>query len=63
VSISFLPGLFALVRIGLFDLEDAIENVDREWLDVCGIRHLGIGHDHRRIAVDENDAEAQYRWR
>jgi len=38
-------------------LDDFLEHVRRQRLDVGPIRNLRIGHDRRRIAVDEDDFE------
>ena len=35
---------------------DLLENRSGDRLDIRGIRHLRIGHDGRRVGVDEDDA-------
>jgi len=45
-------------RIGTLAFDDLLEDLRRQWLDVGPIRDLRIGHDRRRVAVDENDFEA-----
>ena len=38
--------------------DDLLEHFDRERLDVGAVGQLRVGHDRRRIAVDEHDLEA-----
>ena len=45
-------------RVGPLALDDRGEHFDRQRLDVGPIRQLGVGHDRRRVAVDENDFES-----
>ncbi len=44
-------------RVGPLALDDRGEHFHRQRLDVGPIRELGVGHDRRRVAVDENDFE------
>ena len=44
-------------RVGLLALDDLLEHLDGQRLDVGAIGDLGVGHDRRRIAVDEDDLE------
>ncbi len=37
---------------------DLGDDFRRDRLDIGPIRHVGIGHDRRRIGIDENDAIA-----
>ena len=41
--------------IGTFFLDDFFNNLPGDGLDVGHIRHVGVGHDGRRVAVDEDD--------
>ena len=45
-------------RVGPFDLDDGFEHFRRQRLDVGAIGELGVRHDRRRVAVDEDDFEA-----
>ena len=45
-------------RIGTLALDDRREHFRRQRLDVRAIGEIRIGHDRRRIAVDEHDLEA-----
>ena len=47
-------------RVGPFLLDDAGERRDIERLDVRGVGELGVGHDRRRVRVDEDDAVALF---
>ena len=44
-------------RIGLLAFDDGCEDFGRERLDVGAVGELGVGHDRRGIAVDEDDLE------
>ena len=44
-------------RIGPLLLDDRGQEVGRQRLDVGAIGELRVGHDRRRIAVDEHDFE------
>jgi hypothetical protein len=44
-------------RVGPLAFQDALEDLHRERLDIGPVGQLGIGHDRRRIAVDENHLE------
>ena len=44
--------------VRLFALDDALEHLDGQRLDVRPIRQLRVGHDRRRVAVDEDDLES-----
>jgi putative heme-binding domain-containing protein len=43
--------------VGPFLRDDRFDEVDRERLDVGAVGELGVGHDRRWVAVDENDLE------
>ena len=45
-------------RVGLLARDDRLEHFDRERLDVRAVGQLGVGHDRRRVAVDEDHLEA-----
>ena len=42
-------------RIRLFFVDDALDYLPGNWLDVGDVRHLGVGHDGRGVAIDQND--------
>ena len=44
-------------RVGTLALDDRGEDFRRERLDVGAVGQLRVGHDRRRVAVDENDLE------
>ena len=44
--------------IGAFARDDRLDRLDRQGLEVHRIGDLGIGHDRRRVRVDEHDAVA-----
>ena len=44
--------------IGTFPLDNRCEHFRRQRFDVRAIGNVGVGHDRRRIAVDENDLES-----
>jgi hypothetical protein len=45
-------------RVGAFVLDDLGNDFRRQRLDVGAIRELRVGHDRRRVAVDEHDLDA-----
>ena len=45
-------------RVGLLVGDDLLERFDGERLDVGAVGQLRVGHDRRRVAVDEHDLEA-----
>ena len=44
-------------RVGTFALDDRREHLRRQRLDVGAVGQLRVGHDRRRIAVDEDHLE------
>ena len=44
-------------RVGPLALDDRLEELRRERLDVGAVGQLRVGHDRRRVAVDEDDLE------
>ena len=44
-------------RVGTLALDDRFEHFDGERLDIGAIGQLGVGHDRRRVAVDEDHLE------
>ena len=55
-------GLAAQVRqqgVGAFAFDDLGQNLDVQRLDVGDVRHVRIGHDRRRVGVDQHDRVAQ----
>jgi hypothetical protein len=44
-------------RVGTFAIDDQLHELRRHGLDVRPIRELRIGHDRRRIRVDQDDLE------
>ena len=42
-------------RIGFFASEDFLQIFLGQWLDVGAVSQFRIGHDRRRIGIDEND--------
>ena len=53
-----LPSQRREQRVGTFFFDDFGHHFRRNWLDISAIRHIGIGHDGRRIGIDQNDAVA-----
>ncbi len=53
-----LPAHGRQDRIGLLGGDDLLDDVGRQRLDVGRIGEFGIGHDRRRIGIDEDDAIA-----
>ena len=47
-------------RIGPLALDDLGDDLRRDRLDVGGISEVGVGHDRRRIGVDEDDPVALF---
>ena len=45
-------------RVGPLLLDDLLERLGRQRLDVGAVGQLRVGHDRRRVAVDEDDFEA-----
>ena len=45
-------------RVGQLALDDAGDGLGRERLDVGAVGELGVGHDRRRVRVDEDDLVA-----
>ena len=43
-------------RIGLFLVDNTLNHLPGNRLDVGDVGHLRIGHDGRRIAIDQNDS-------
>ena len=41
-------------RVGALGLDDACDSGRCDWLDIGGVRHLRIGHDGRRVRVDQD---------
>jgi hypothetical protein len=55
------PGLAAergQDRVDLLPREDLVEHLDGERLDVGRVGELRVGHDRRRVRVDQDDAQA-----
>ena len=53
-----LPAHRRQQRVGPLALDDRRDHLPGDGLDVRDVRHLRVGHDRRRIAVDEDDAVA-----
>ncbi len=53
-----LPAHGGEQRVRAFLLDDLGDDLRRDRLDVSGIGEIGIGHDRRRIGIDENDPVA-----
>ena len=53
-----LPAQRRQQRVGALARDDRFDRRDRQRLEVDGVGDLGIGHDRRRIRVDEDDAVA-----
>ena len=51
-----LPAHRREERVRLFDLDHALHPIGREWLDVCGIGDVRVGHDRGGIRVHEDDS-------
>jgi len=47
-------------RIGAFTFYDFLDDLERDRLDIRAVGEFGIGHNRRRVAVDENDFEALF---
>ena len=47
-------------RVGAFLGDDLLDVLGGYRLDVSGIRKVRVGHDGRRVGVDEDDAEALF---
>ena len=47
-----------LQQAGLVSLEDLLQHLQGEGLDVGGVRPLRVGHDARRVAVQQHRADA-----
>ena len=45
-------------RVGFFLLDDFLDHFGRDRFDVGGVGELGIGHDGRRIGVDQHHLKA-----
>ena len=45
-------------RVGALLGDDRLDDVGGDRLDVGGVGELGVGHDRRRVAVDEDDPQA-----
>jgi hypothetical protein len=43
-------------RVGALVLEDLFDHLWEQRLDVGGVGHVGVGHDRRRVGVDQHDA-------
>ena len=55
------PGLSAQrrqERVGPFALDDRCDRGNAERFEIDRVRNLGIGHDRRRVRIDEDDAVA-----
>ena len=44
--------------VGALAGDDRLDDLGRDRLDVGRVGELGVGHDRRRVAVDEDDADA-----
>ncbi|GAA3421680.1 hypothetical protein GCM10018952_69180 [Streptosporangium vulgare] len=53
-----LPAQGGQQRVGPLLGDDLLDDVGGDGLDVGGVGELGVGHDRRRVAVDEDHAEA-----
>ena len=47
-------------RVGLLLGDDGLDDLPGDRLDVRGVREVGVGHDRRRVRVDEDDAHALF---
>ena len=60
------PGLAAhggQERIGFFLGDDLGDHLGRDRLDIGGVGHFRVGHDRRRVGVDQDDAVALFAQR
>ena len=53
-----LPAHRRQQRVRALDRDDLLDHLPGDRLDVGRVGHVGIGHDRRRIRVDEDDAIA-----
>ena len=53
-----LPAHGRQQRVGPFLLDDLGDDLRRDRLDIGGVGEIGIGHDRRRIGVDQHDPVA-----
>ena len=53
-----LPAERRQQRVGPLALDDLLEHVGGERLDVGAVGELRVGHDRRRVRVDQDDAVA-----
>jgi hypothetical protein len=53
-----LPAEGGEQRVGTLLGDDRLDDVGRDRLDIGGVGELGIRHDRRRVAVDEDDPQA-----
>jgi hypothetical protein len=51
-----LPAHRRQQRVGLFFRDDLLDRAPVDRFDIHRIRHIGIGHDRRGIAVDQHHA-------
>ena len=47
-------------RVGLLLRDDRLDDLPRDRLDVGRVGEVGVGHDRRRVGVDEDDAHALF---
>ena len=47
-------------RVGVLALDDLRDGAGQQRLDVGGVGELGVGHDRRRVGVDEHDLVALF---
>jgi len=47
-------------RIGPFAFDDLLDHVQRDRFDIRAVRKIRVGHDRRRIAVDQDHAVALF---
>ncbi len=52
-----LPAEGGQERVGPFDLDDLLDDAGGDRLDVGPVGHLRVGHDGRRVRVDQDDLE------
>ncbi len=52
-----LPTQRGQQAVGLLPLNDLLDHLRRDRLDIRPVRQLGVGHDGRRVAVDQDDLE------
>jgi hypothetical protein len=53
-----LPAHRGQERVRAFLLDDLGDDLGRDRLDIGGVREAGVGHDRRRVRVDQDDAVA-----